>query len=116
MKDEPVYRPEFEIFMKMSSEREERTTIAIESMVEENKKNNSLLNTTNDLLTDYIHKHDNIETRVNKNSDDIKDLQQIALDSKKVTDVYSVIKKGLAWIIGGLLTTAGAILAYDLWG
>lgn len=116
MRDDPVYRPEFELYMQISSEREERTTTAIESMVEENKKNNNLLNTTNDLLTDYIHKHDHIEKRVNRNSDDIKDLQEIALDSEKVTDVYNIIKKGLAWVIGGLLTTVGVILAYDWWG
>ena len=85
-------------------------------MASENKKQNALLNTTNGLLTKYIRKHDHIEARVNQNSDDIKTLQDIAVASEKVTSVYNVIKKGIGWIIGGLLTTAGVIIAYDLWG
>jgi len=116
MSGEPVYRPEFELYMKTSSEREERTTIALETMSAENSKTNVLLNTTNELLTSYIHKHDKIEDRVNTNSDDIREMQEIVTDNTKVTSFYNNVKIGLAWLLGGLLTTAGGILAYNFLG
>ena len=116
MTGDPVYRPEFELYMTESSKREERTTKAIEKMVTENKTTNGLLNANNSLLAEYINKHDRIEERVNENSDNIRDLTLVVEANTKLTSIVGVLKKGAVYVSASALTTGGAILAYNWWG
>ena len=116
MNEDPILRPEFELYMKMSSEREERTTKAIEKMAEENTKQNESMEKIINLLTKYINKHDRLEERVNTNSDDIRDLSEAVVENSKTTNLKNIIKKGFAILISGILLAAGGIYANTWWG
>jgi len=104
MKDEHISRPEFNLYVKMNAESNDRTSKALEQMASDNK-------TMHEKLLSYFHKHDRIEEKVNKNTSDIVKLKEAVQANSKLTSIANKIIWGGGIILAGALGTFGKDLA-----
>lgn len=104
MSEEHISRPEFNLYVKMSAESNERISKALDKMASDNKD-------IHDKLLDYFHKHDRIEEKVNTNSERISDLSEAVIANSKFTSIGNKFIWGGGIVIAGALGTFGKDLA-----
>ena len=100
MSDEHISRPEFNLYVKMNAESNERASKALEQMASDNK-------TMHVEMLDYFHKHDRIEEKVNTNVKDIVKLKEAVQANSKLTSIANKIIWGGGIVIAGGLGTWG---------
>lgn len=108
MKGDPILRPEFDLYVKMTAE-------AMKSIAESNKESLTESRETNQILREYIihnnHKHDDTNKRITSLAKEQNKLKIAVEANSKVTSFAITIKKGALIIAGGGLTAIGAIIA-----
>lgn len=111
MSGEPIYRPEFDLYVRMSAEANEKTSKAIESIAESHKESIKENRETNQILREYIihnnQRHDETNKRLTAQGKEMAELKELVKANSKVTAFALSAKKGIALIIAGALTAAG---------
>jgi len=104
MSADPILRPEFELYVKMNAESNDRTSKALDQMVSDNK-------IMHERVFEQMLKHDRIEERVNNNSDDIRELSEAVTANSKLTSIANKIIWGGGIVLAGALGTFGKDVA-----
>ena len=108
MRDDPISRPEFDLYLKMNAESNQATSKAIEAIQTQGQQ-------TLDVLKEYtIHnnvKHDNTNARLIKLFEKQKTLEEAVDANSKITEFWQTVKKYAAFVLIGGLTVYGGYLA-----
>ena len=86
MSDEHISRPEFNLYVKMNSESNQRTSKALEKMASDNKA-------IYDQVLGYFHKHDRIEEQVNKNTKTITEISEAVEANSRLTSAANKLTR-----------------------
>lgn len=100
MSEDHISRPEFNLYVKMNAESNDRTSKALDKMASDNKN-------MHDKLLGYFSKHDRIEEKVNVNTTKIKELSEAVIANSKYTSIANKIMWGGGIVIAGALGTFG---------
>lgn len=104
MKEEPISRPEFNLYVKMNAESAERMSKAIDRMATDNKE-------LHDQLIEYMHSHDTLETRVSNMERLYEKLSKAVIANSKVTSIANKVGWGISIFLAGGLGAFGKDLA-----
>jgi len=104
MSGEPILRPEFNLYVKMNAESNDRTSKALEQMVSDNK-------IMHERVFEQMLKHDRLEERVNTNSDEIRVLSEAVKANSRLSSIANKIIWGGGIVIAGALGTFGKDVA-----
>lgn len=108
LSDEAIKRPEFDLYMKT-------TTEAIASIAESTKESAKESRESNQILREYIihnnNKHDETKKQVTHQGVEITSLKEAVAANKKITSFWLTIWKYVKYIIIGGLTAYGVYLA-----
>lgn len=111
MSGEPILRPEFDLYVKMSAEANEKTSRAIESIAESHKESIKESRETNQILKEYIihnnHKHDEANKRTTALAKELNKVKEVFKANADVVSWGKHIKKGVIILIVGALTAVG---------
>lgn len=111
MSGEPILRPEFDLYVKMSAESNEKTSKAIESIAESHKEAIKESRETNQILKEYIihnnHKHDETNKRITALAKKFNKIEEVVKANADVVSWGKTIKKGVIILIAGALTAMG---------
>lgn len=111
MSGEPILRPEFDLYVKMSAEANEKTAKAIESIAESHKESIKESRETNQILKEYIihnnHKHDETNKRITSLAKKLNKVEEVVKANAKVTSWANTMKKGVIILVAGALTAVG---------
>ncbi len=111
MNGEPILRPEFDLYVRMSAEAGRKTSEAIESIAESHKEAIKESRETNQILREYIihnnNKHDKTSEEVIAIEKKINDIEEAMKASAQVVSWGQAVKKGVAVLSVAALTAAG---------
>jgi len=104
---EPISRPEFDLYLKMTTESSQATAKAIEAIQIQGQETLEVLK---ELIIHNSLKHDNTNERLIKLFEKQKTLEEAVEANSKITEFWQVVKKYAAYVLIGGLTVYGAHL------
>ena len=100
MSAEHISRPEFNLYVQMNAESNDRTSKALDKMATDNKD-------MHDKLLAYFNKHDRIEEKVNTNTKKLLELSEAVVANSKLTSIANKIIWGVGIVLAGALGAFG---------
>lgn len=107
MSEERVSRAEFDLFIKMNSETNDRISNAITAIQEQGQET---LNVLKEYVIHNNHKHDTTNDRIISLALEMKDLREAVVANAKITQFWSFVGRYIKYIAIGTLTAIGGLI------
>lgn len=111
--DQPVMRPEFELYVKMTAEAMTSIAKSTEESAKESRESNQILR---EYIITNNHKHDETGNRITSLAKKMSRIEDAVKANSKVTNFAMTIKKGIVIIVVSVLGAVGTMIGYGFFG
>jgi len=108
MSGDPISRPEFDLYMKMSAESNQQTSRAITAIQEQGQETLAVLK---EYTIHNNHKHDETKAEQVKQAIKIRNLTEAVKANTNVSKFWRTVQKYGKYIVIGGLTVLGGLIA-----